>query len=402
MTTADEVATRVGSVFTPSAPVDQRSLFAGRLEQLNALMDAVVAKGQHAVVYGERGVGKTSIVSVLGALLKDRVTVRENCLRSDSFGTLWARALASVKVLVERPGLGFEAPLKQIYVSLADQVGADPAPDQVVRMLRRADAPIVFVFDEFDQVAGEVSTAFAEAIKSLSDYAVPATIVLVGVGDSVDALVAAHASIERALVQIRMPRMKPEELTEIITKASAALAIDFEEPARARVVRLAQGLPHYVHLLGLHSVRHALNSLKSTTVALASVEAGTRKAVQNASQSLLDSYHKATSTPRRDSLFKEVLLACALTRPDDLGYFSPGEIRPALRALGKPMEIPAFASHLNKFTTAARAEIFQRTGQQRRFRYRFKNPLMQPFVVLRGVADELIGIDSVDRLLSEV
>jgi hypothetical protein len=42
---------------------------------------------------------------------------------------------------------------------------------------------------------------FRSLIKVLSDNSVPATLVLVGVADSVDALIVEHQSIERALVQ---------------------------------------------------------------------------------------------------------------------------------------------------------------------------------------------------------
>jgi len=68
--------------------------------------------------------------------------------------------------------------------------------------------------------------------------------------------------------------------------------------------------------------------------------------------------------------------------------------------MGRPLEIPAFASHLNKFASGDCGEVLQKSGQNRRYRYRFKNPLLQPFVVMRGVADKLIDADKVDKLLT--
>ena len=47
--------------FRPSSPVDKQDLFKGRLNQLSRVFSAVQELGQHAVIYGERGVGKTSI-----------------------------------------------------------------------------------------------------------------------------------------------------------------------------------------------------------------------------------------------------------------------------------------------------------------------------------------------------
>ena len=52
---------RVAEVFTPGAPIDSLDLFAGRIEQIKDVLTAVVQRGQHLVLYGERGVGKTSL-----------------------------------------------------------------------------------------------------------------------------------------------------------------------------------------------------------------------------------------------------------------------------------------------------------------------------------------------------
>ena len=57
--------TRVAEVFTPSAPIDSMALFRGRSTQIQMLVEAVSQIGQHAIVYGERGVGKTSMANVL-------------------------------------------------------------------------------------------------------------------------------------------------------------------------------------------------------------------------------------------------------------------------------------------------------------------------------------------------
>ena len=52
---------KVGDVFRPSAPVDEKALFAGREEQVRRVIDAIFQRGQHVMIYGERGVGKTSL-----------------------------------------------------------------------------------------------------------------------------------------------------------------------------------------------------------------------------------------------------------------------------------------------------------------------------------------------------
>ena len=55
---------RLGEVFTPSAPIDRLRLFAGRDQQRLAVLDAILQRGRHAVLFGERGVGKTSCANI--------------------------------------------------------------------------------------------------------------------------------------------------------------------------------------------------------------------------------------------------------------------------------------------------------------------------------------------------
>src|SRR4051794_24678414 len=52
-------------LFHPSAPIEENDLFAGRITQANGLLDAIYQKGQHAVLFGERGVGKTSLSNIV-------------------------------------------------------------------------------------------------------------------------------------------------------------------------------------------------------------------------------------------------------------------------------------------------------------------------------------------------
>jgi len=48
---------KASTVFSPAAPIDNYSLFSGRIDQITRVIDAITNKGQHAIIYGERGVG---------------------------------------------------------------------------------------------------------------------------------------------------------------------------------------------------------------------------------------------------------------------------------------------------------------------------------------------------------
>jgi hypothetical protein len=77
-----------------------------------------------------------------------------------------------------------------------------------------------------------------------------------------------------------------------------------------------------------------------------------------------------------------------------LGYFTAGSVRePMTRIMGKPYEIPAFAPHLKSFTELDRGCVLKREGIERRYTYRFRNPLLQPFTVLNALAEGTLPDD---------
>jgi Cdc6-like AAA superfamily ATPase len=396
-----------GKVFTPRTAIDERSLFAGREEQVRQIVDVVNEKGAHAILFGDRGVGKTSLVSVLPSFLHnpggDLIAPRVNCDTTDSFESVWRKAFEQVDLTRATSKIGFgESTQDEAYNSL-DLFGDSPiSPDSVRRaltLLAIRTIPI-FIFDEFDRISAEPRRAFADTIKGLSDHGTSATVVLVGVADSVDQLIQEHQSVERALIQIRMPRMSSSEIRQILVTGTQTLAMDIEQSAIQRIQVLAQGLPHYAHLIGLHSVRLALDS-QSMTISVDIVEKAIDRAIENAQQSIRSAHEYAIRSPRKENLFSDVLLSCALAHTDELGYFAAQDVRQSLRQItGKNYEIPTFAQHLNEFSEEKRGPILRKTGIKRRFRYRFINPMLQPFVIMRGIKDGKITSESLTISLS--
>jgi Holliday junction resolvasome RuvABC ATP-dependent DNA helicase subunit len=394
---------RVSTVFTPASPIVERELFSGRIPQVAKVLDAINQRGQHAVLYGERGVGKTSLANVLAAILKStgsQVTVSKiNCDAMDDFPTAWRKALGEVRYIDESPGTGFTGEVKETVRSLAEQLPKKPTPHDVRLLLSKLPVPTIVVFDEFDRLRPHEVRPFTDVIKALSDYSVDATIVLVGVASTIDQLVKDHLSIERAIVQVHLPRMPAKEIREILKKGAEKLAVRIDRPATEHIVHLAQGLPHYAHLVGLHAIRTAVMR-RSLVIQLQDVERGVQDAVQNAQQSTKTQYHQATTSSHRAAIFPQVLLACALAHKDQLSYFPAAEVaRPLSAIMGKPYRIPAFARHLNKFCEAERGPVLERIGPERRQRYRFCNPLLEPFVIMNGLSQGTITKQSLAELI---
>ena len=83
----------VAEAFRPAAPIDRRGLFSGRADEIAELYSVVAQPGQHAVVYGERGVGKTSLAVVVAELLRGSGVPRRRatCDSSDDFSSRLAQ-----------------------------------------------------------------------------------------------------------------------------------------------------------------------------------------------------------------------------------------------------------------------------------------------------------------------
>lgn len=394
-----------GRVFSPTAPIDERSLFAGREKQVLQVLDAINQKGQHAILFGERGVGKTSLANVLSSFLVGHpsgavLAPRVNCASGDSFADVWEKVFNRIQLTQTTPTAGFQSAPSTAQYSATATIEKPITADGVYRALVRLSQgalPIIIV-DEFDRLGQAARRAFADTIKALSDGAVGATILLVGVADSVDGLIEEHQSVERALVQVRMPRMSPGEIEKIIVTGLTHLNMAIAPEMLKRISLLSQGLPHYAHLIGLHAARVAVDR-RTMFVTEEIVDEAIQRALDAAQQSVRSAYHDAIRSARKDNLFADVLLACALADTNELGFFAAQDVREPIRAItGKPYDIPTFAQHLNEFADAKRGPVLQKTGTERRYRYRFINPLMQPFVIMKGFANGRIDRQTLDEL----
>ena len=396
---------QVGSVFTPGAPINERDLFSGRIPQVRSIIQAISQRGYHAVLFGERGVGKTSLSNVLAGFLSDveksYLLPRVNCDSMDTFSSLWRKALQDIVISKKRQGIGFNAQEIETAESVIADLPEQVTPDDVRRVLSELSKGVVLVvvFDEFDRIQDRtVTVAMADTIKTLSDYSVSATILLIGVADSIDELIEEHQSIERAIVQVPMPRMSPQETKQIVLNGLARLSMEIDSDSLDEIASLSQGLPYITHLLALQSVRAALAE-KNLKIESVHVETGMRSALDQWQQSIKHSYYAATKSQQPDNIFKEVLLACALAEIDDLGYFSAAAVRTPLNIItGHGYDIPNFARHLKEFSEAGRGPILERVGTVRRLRYRFRSPLMRPYIVMRGFADGLLTKKNLKRI----
>ena len=389
----DALSFEATQLFSPSTPIGENELFAGRGHQIRKMLEATGERGKHVVLYGERGVGKTSLARVFTSLfpttLRHIHAVREQADPTDNFDSLWRKVFRDLHIKIRREGEDYEVPISDFYET---QITPDDVRRELDGLFRPNDIPVI-VIDEYDKVRdADVHELMANTIKSLSDYGVNCTVILVGVADDVNSLIGEHESVVRCLEQILMPRMNRSESKEILQKIIPKLGMKIEPDAENEIVDLSSGLPTYVHSIGLQSVQAALDR-RSINIGRSDVGEAVGTVLEKSQESIRDQYAKAVHSNRGESLYREVLLACALAETDDRGTFTPSAVvRPLSDILGREVQLSSFHPHLQKFISDERGSVLTRRGRPKGYRFRFRDPMMQPFTIMKGREQGLIEL----------
>lgn len=128
------------------------------------------------------------------------------------------------------------------------------------------------------------------------------------------------------------------------------------------------------------------------TVTLETVYEALFTALDEATQSIKVSYTDAVTSSKPDATFAQTLLACAQAPFDELGYFAPADIgEPLSTILGRPRATPDYLTHLKRFAGPP-SYVLDTRGDGRKARYRFHNPLMKPFVLMKGIRDGMMPL----------
>lgn len=415
---AQILAANAARAFQPRTPIITTELFAGRWTELTSVADAVNQRGLHVVIYGERGVGKTSLANVVGSTIwaldhyekdpktvPERIVVKTVTTTADTFSSIWEKLFQELSFDNNKTTIGLN-PFSKARVPLIQAFGLKIplSVDDVRRVLSKIPGSI-FIVDEFDRAPKEVTKVFTDLIKTLSDFGVDSTVILVGVSDTIDSLIADHGSIVRAISQIFLRRMTPKDLKSILSTAEKTLKVKFSDEASNLIVHVSQGLPHYTHLVGLHAVRYAATKNYSRKIERNDVFRALEQSTKEAEQSARNRHSAATHSSHKDALFRHVLLACAVAAAqsdDALGYFNPAAVvEPLSRILNREVEIATFNSHLSEFCQPKRGPVLERIGQPRAYRYRFIDPMVVPFVFMDAVEKGIVSEEILTQMLSD-
>jgi Cdc6-like AAA superfamily ATPase len=397
---------KAGHAFSPSAPISRVTLFAGRHQQIMRSIDIVYRRGQHGIIFGERGVGKTSMANLIADFISrsDKVdappkflTPRVNCTASSDYDSIWREVFERIPYFDNSGSTGLA--IGNFASPLSDKK-LDPGTVQNILEAISTQQDLIVVIDEFDRLRDSKSRRLmADTLKTLSDHSIGATVFLVGVADTVDQLIAEHQSVARAMMQIPMPRMEDSEIKEIVQKGldrfnsqSEDFQLHATDEAIDWIIILARGLPHYAHLLAQKACYAAIQE-EQQEISRDHVMQGVASAHDEIRQSTLSSYDTAVYSAHKNATLTETLVACALAQTDRLGFFAPTDVLKPLSRIRKKerLQIASFTNHLEEFCESKRGAVLEKRGDKRRIRFRFTDSLMAPYVIMRALDEGKIG-----------
>ncbi len=371
------------------APINEEDLFAGRLAEVGKMLRTVMERSKHIVLFGEKGVGKTSLSNIFWKryhkTLQSFVVARVQAGPQDNFSSLWIRALEELKASAVSTGRADLVNINAGYEVIT--------PSEIRRELEKCspNALPIIIIDEYDKIRDEDAKILtANLLKEFYDFSISTTVLLVGVAEDISQLIEDHNSLDRALIQIPLHRMTQQELKEIIDKRASRTPIKFSNDAIWTIVVLSRGLPFFTQTLAKHA---AINAARNERVNVTNddVEAGMEQLIEDIETSFKDAYRVATRSNQANN-FQESLLACALAKTDDEGFFTANNVlEPFCSIMKEKKQIAHFEKHLRRFSSDEGGNILIKRGGDRKQRFRFYDPMMQPYVIIRGIQSKMIS-----------
>jgi ATPase family associated with various cellular activities (AAA) len=349
-------ASKLNEVFNPSRPIARKDALAGREPELMASIRKLMSPGNHVLLYGDRGVGKSSLGYVVIDIFKQLPEFsgyRFEIYRCDSSSTLssiFAGPLrtvghdVSVHEVVStgtadtkkgfNPTLEFEAGGMQVNLGLGGVAshttnGTSQRRSGAAEFAQSArwiadeisDSKVLLFIDELDKVhSNEVKHGIATILKHASDKpGANFKCLLGGIAQNAAELTASHPSVQRCLTEMRIGQLEEKFLVELLTKGEARISIQtargikplkFSEPIKKEIASKSFGYPYFTHLIAQAAGVQAIETGNELVGSTEELRAAIDTAVTGAEASLKDALAHAVAGDEH-GVFHRLLIAAA-------------------------------------------------------------------------------------------
>ncbi|CAA0098980.1 Holliday junction ATP-dependent DNA helicase RuvB [BD1-7 clade bacterium] len=399
---AEIIKSGVREVFTPHIPVDDVSHFFGREDEASRLVSVINSPGQHILLYGDRGVGKTSLAKTTCKVILQKIQKGEffekRCDSDDSFASIFEEPLEKcgidlsfkeeTKTLSQGGDAGINAGFAKAGVKSNRQTKETKvssykpdSPSWVADKLKKLSG--IMLIDEADAISEKSDKKkMAELIKLLSDSNSPFKIVIVGIAETGEELTAGHPSVERCLKEVLLQRMTDDDLKKIILNGMKKLGLRPDESVVEKIVDISAGYPHFTHLVSLKCAEAAIIG-KNKHITKDTLKGALEEAVKDsegALQRMLESTLRVLNKPQE---YKFLLLTASYCSAPE---FRSAELRDKLKdKFGIDIESKALSRRLTKLTESNKLTILEKPA---RGCFKFSDPRMPSFLKMALNSDD--------------
>lgn len=371
-------------VMSPSRPVLDMDFFAGRTQELKRAISAIENEHMHLVIYGKRGWGKTSFTNTLTSIAKNAgyIVCRTSCSQSITYDGIFRSFLQQIPSIYDTSFIlnsGTDSHIADFSQFLND---ATLTPKELSEVLGRLSGTrVLFVLDEFDRSSSEeLKYDIAETIKNFSDEGIRATIILVGVANTINDLLGIHESVQRNIAGIPMRLLSKAEFRELIDICENNTDMKFEEEALEKIEQLSRRVPHFSRIICLHAGQYALSQHRRT-VSLEDVGYASAKARQELVPLLTKKNHILLETMSNQSA-RSFLRTIASVQTDDEGYFTIDDATQVFEELsGVRVTKLAIGSKLSLLSKQGNG-LLTKDEEGGKVKYRMQDPLSGFFIRL--------------------
>ena len=397
------VKSGVRKIFTPHSPVDDLAHFFGREDEASRFVSVINTEGQHVLVYGDRGVGKTSLAITTCRLLLQTIMgggkyIEKRCDSSDTFETIISKVLKELnvehqpketshtknsggKASIGVPLVGAEIDSRTQNTTRETQNFNISSPSWVAEQLQSKSG--IFLIDEVDAVSSlSDRKKLAELVKLLSDNKSPLKIVMVGIASTGSDLTAGHPSVQRCLKEVELKRMIDDDVRKIIVNGFKKLEQLPTEEVVERITDISAGLPHFAHLICLKCAESSIISGNKHITGEVLNEA-LEESVKDSENALKDSYRNCLHSFNKPQEYKVIVLGAAHCKTAD---FRSYDVKTQLRdRIGLDVAVEIITRRLTAIDKKTGYRIIEKCG---RGYFRFSDPRMPSLVKMAHGTDK--------------
>ena len=405
---------RLNQLVSPASPIKTVEHLEGRTKELARIEKALFAEGRHIFIYGDRGVGKSSLAAAAANQCQsaDAPYIDVSCSSDATFKSIMAnigyKAINASRLRKTKSTKNFGIEYRFLKAGVSTETTTQDLHQEIRsvadagEMLREAAAihserPIV-VLDEFDRLTSEADKVlFADLLKYVGDKKIGITFFFTGVATTLDKLLGGHGSAIRQLETIELPKLSWDARWDIARRAANAFGLELDEQICIRLAAVSDGFPYYVHLLTEKLMWHIYEAPSViTTIEREHYVAALQDAIESINAELRRPYEMAVS--QRSENFEEVLWATAdsdfLDRTGDDSFTSYKYVmRQRDPSSKRTLDVAAFKSIIRKLKTTPCGGVLINSRFDRRGWYSYREPVLRGYVRMQAEAHgiELIG-----------